>query len=679
MMASVMKNDLPDEDWLVMRARTCAKTDPYAAKAWMITARTLFPQNFSIQFEAYSLEKMAKNVKEAAKLLESLYSSFPHENKLWQEVRSILEALQTDSGEGKSQFLTEIFAAVPTHIQCQMLLSVAEKISDKLEQCRLLLLAMRKFPNLIVEHGLKLIDTLVTAETQAQYQSPVNCYRKLLVCDVLLLVLQRGKQVDIKSKKLFKWLQKAIEFYVSFITHPPCHDLPAPHSPDLMSPTKKSRRITIPGLHDKECVISDPWGNLFKILALIGQNLNWELDSDFFTKSREFQWQHILSLYNRSNQPGSESFGKQILYTTTVLFLECLYSYISSVDPEVFHSGSSSSVPLVMIEAFKSEQTSPPTEPSAKKIKAETPITQIYASKSVPNSPKIIQNFQTAFRCYELLHSSQDLQRDFISLCQNWRMETWSWMGHFQTDMFLYQGSFQEAIRHLQNFSLGSKNKPQLRNSLQLASFFYCMNNYSRACELTLDVIQSLPETSHSVEASNDASSAMFVKTLGRHLVLISCTEAEILPFCIQLLLSCFKEKAFSLRSTDNAVGHMIVLMQYSWPRHEGLFMQAVKKIQKQGHFTYNSFFNYVINIDILEEFAFIQTPEGGKVNLDILPVSAKAIAQQRTVTRGVNKGVKEDFRVTMEKQVRRSDESVEKVIRLFLTEDRNSLLEHLM
>lgn len=48
-MASVGTNELSNEDWLVMRARSCAKTDRYAAKAWMITARTLFPRNFNIQ------------------------------------------------------------------------------------------------------------------------------------------------------------------------------------------------------------------------------------------------------------------------------------------------------------------------------------------------------------------------------------------------------------------------------------------------------------------------------------------------------------------------------------------------------------------------------------------------------------------------------------------------------
>jgi len=51
MMAASSKDDdtISDEEWLVSRARMCIKSDPYAAKSWMITARSLFPHNFTIQ------------------------------------------------------------------------------------------------------------------------------------------------------------------------------------------------------------------------------------------------------------------------------------------------------------------------------------------------------------------------------------------------------------------------------------------------------------------------------------------------------------------------------------------------------------------------------------------------------------------------------------------------------
>jgi integrator complex subunit 10 len=40
---------ISDEEYLVLRAKDALKSDPYAAKAWMLTAKTLFPNNFAVQ------------------------------------------------------------------------------------------------------------------------------------------------------------------------------------------------------------------------------------------------------------------------------------------------------------------------------------------------------------------------------------------------------------------------------------------------------------------------------------------------------------------------------------------------------------------------------------------------------------------------------------------------------
>jgi integrator complex subunit 10 len=42
-------SSISDEAYLVLRAKDCLKSDPFAAKAWMITAKTLFPDNFAVQ------------------------------------------------------------------------------------------------------------------------------------------------------------------------------------------------------------------------------------------------------------------------------------------------------------------------------------------------------------------------------------------------------------------------------------------------------------------------------------------------------------------------------------------------------------------------------------------------------------------------------------------------------
>ncbi|XP_041373547.1 integrator complex subunit 10-like [Gigantopelta aegis] len=658
-----------------MRARGYSKTDHYSAKAWLITARSLYPRCFLIQFESYQLEKSAKNVKDAAKLLEDMLKNFPNESYLWAEVHTILATLQADGVEPKTSFLTEIFAAIPTHIQCRMLLNVAEKIVDVLERCRLLLLAMKKFPDLVSEHGLKLVEMLSVEEKKAAMMSPVNCYRKLLVCDTLPLILEKGRHLDMKPCQLYTWLQRAIEFYVSYITQPASSDTPL--SPDLLSPSKSCKKSpAIPGLLARESQIGDPWSGLFRLLQLVSSHLGWDIESDLFTKSKDYQWHFLLNVFNHAKQaPSSESSQKQILFMSTVVFLQCLNTYISSLDSDTSQGGLRT--PVVLVEGFTSESDEVIAQPKPKRLRSEPVLPQIQPSPSIGNSGNIIENFLTAMKCFELLHSSEELRREFIGLCQNWRVEMWSWMSHFQTDMFIYQGAFQDAVGQLQNFITGAQGKTQVRVSLQLASCFYCLRKFSKACELLLDVLTSLPDGGGTSETAGQRSQG--TSGQGRQLLLMQCTESEVLPYCIQLIITCLKDRIFSAgQCTDMILGHLIILLQFDWPRYEGLFTETVAMIQKQGSFTYNLFFVYIYNLDMLEEFAFLDTKQGGSVKLDILPATAKTIAPQRTVTRGVNKNVREDFKASLEKQLKKTNEPINQMIHTFLKEERTLLLDHL-
>merc|ERR1719500_1581642 len=79
-----------DQEYLVIRARG----DKWEAKTWMLTARAIFPDNFSIQFEAYTSEKEGGHVKESAKCLQSLFDKFPQESNLMQEIEVIMEVLK---------------------------------------------------------------------------------------------------------------------------------------------------------------------------------------------------------------------------------------------------------------------------------------------------------------------------------------------------------------------------------------------------------------------------------------------------------------------------------------------------------------------------------------------------------------------------------------------------------
>lgn len=43
--------EISDEEYVIERAKSTFKDNPAAAKAWMITAKTLYPNNFGVQVE----------------------------------------------------------------------------------------------------------------------------------------------------------------------------------------------------------------------------------------------------------------------------------------------------------------------------------------------------------------------------------------------------------------------------------------------------------------------------------------------------------------------------------------------------------------------------------------------------------------------------------------------------
>lgn len=110
--------------------------------------------------------------------------------------------------------------------------------------------------------------------------------------------------------------------------------------------------------------------------------------------------------------------------------------------------------------------------------------------------------------------------------------------------------------------------------------------------------------------------------------------KSEIVQYCVSVLVACLKERAFKKANEDLAAGHLIVLLQYDWPRHSGLLVEIVDKIRRQGHFTYPLFASYIIQVNILEEFLYLGTDQGNYqyegvdvVNMDIFPTSSTQMA----------------------------------------------------
>ena len=68
-----------------------------------------------------------------------------------------------------------------------------------------------------------------------------------------------------------------------------------------------------------------------------------------------------------------------------------------------------------------------------------------YQSLGVPPSTgasgeiRVIADFLTALKCYELLNSHQNIQKDLQKLLASWRSDTWTWFNEFHIDLSIYQ------------------------------------------------------------------------------------------------------------------------------------------------------------------------------------------------------------------------------------------------
>ncbi|XP_068069265.1 integrator complex subunit 10 isoform X2 [Danio rerio] len=709
-----------DCEFLVKRARELVPQDPYAAKAWLITARTLYPTDFNIQYEMYSIERNAERTSSAGRLLYDIFVNFPEQPVVWREISAITAALRNDSQDKHAQFLKGVFETLPGQVQCKMLLKATEQCFNTLEKAEMLLLLLKRFPESVVQHGVSLGESLLEAESVEDLETPVNCFRKLFVCDVLPLILN-NPEMCLPVSLLYKYLHKAAEFYICYVTREPSADGQMQGSQEvggLKSPGRgRGQRSVIDGLSEKASVVTEPWDRLLEMVGVVGSLCDWQGEKG--SRSYAELLQRVSDLCRFLSAADTDGFSRccsQIVSCCTLVLFHCAFHYVSAVQPSLFQGHSSlSSGPWVLLEDLSSVYADVEVERkhTHKKRKladgrektmssddedvlAKGRGRHIVVSKSeMLNWAETLDHFRTARESWDLLHSHPSLEAEFAKICSAWKTEMWLWFRIFLTDMIIYQGQYRKALSSLALMSSLQlqQNQNQNQNSLQTgsssslenhraviqqASCHYALGEYRLACEKLLEAVGGLlPQNQEFVKNSDEQRKPRSKTRRGNDLRLVPCTSKSILPFCLQLMLACFKLRAFTDNRDDLALGHVIVLLQFDWPQGESLFLKAVDKICQQGSFQYENFFNYVTNIDMLEEFAYLRTTEGGRVQLELLPNQGMLI-KHHTVTRGITKGVKEDFRLAMERQVSRCGENLLMVLHRFCINEKIILIQSL-
>ncbi|XP_029186140.2 integrator complex subunit 10-like isoform X2 [Acropora millepora] len=731
-----------DSQWLVERARqSLRENNPFEAKAWLITAKTLYPKDFGVQYEAYSIERNAERVQEAAKLFYQMFEQFPSSDLLWKEVENFTNALESEVVDKHSKFLTDMFGCLPQHAQRGILLQAAGRCQDCIHKCRMMLLLMRRFPDVIPRNGVNLTEMLIDAGNKEYPSTPVNPYRKLLVCDVLPHLLasnnlkvdvtkQNGKDRDsqddeddssgISVFQVYRWLELSIQFYVACAT---VHNL-VPEGFDTSHGSAVDNSIIAEVLDCK-----GPWVALHELFYLVAKKCGWieickihdRLDPQKYRSSSD-HWSSISELHHKlkkmfkHNLEGDIEKDLQektgVMFAVTILFLQTVWEYCHVVNR--LDSVSSSGVvhPLVLIEdvtednkkSSEGADTSPAPKKKKKKVTSSghgspgkedgknKQMLHVLVDKSCGSvNQSISDDFSVSVDAWHLLNTYTGYKTDFTRLSGEWNMEQWTWLTTFHIDRLIYKGKYKKAVDYLQEqrYSLEQDtlaNQELLaRGAVQLSCCYFQLDDNKRACEEALYALQlflsraspadniTLKRSTSIHQGKLDSSETELSSTSslqGRCLRLIPCTESEVVSFSVRLLLSSLKQRLASEGRNDTLIGHLIVLLQYDWPKEEGTFYELLEKIRDNRGLKYRVFFDYVNNIDILEEFAHLYSD--ASYNLDLIPVTSSG---SRAVTRGVNKGVKEDFRAALERQICRSDDGFEPFLKAFFQDEKESLL----
>lgn len=90
--------------------------------------------------------------------------------------------------------------------------------------------------------------------------------------------------------------------------------------------------------------------------------------------------------------------------------------------------------------------------------------------------------------------------------------------------------------------------------------------------------------------------------------------------------------------------------------------------------FSFPDFTTYIICPDFLEEFMYMYTHES-KIQLE-LNVPTATTHTRRIGTRGADKGIKDEFKQLIRKQMARSNEDIESLIVDFITQQRDLLMK---
>jgi integrator complex subunit 10 len=683
-----MKQASNDEDYLTLRARRKPSLDANGdgeprvgdnaetraqLKSWLVTARLMFPKKFEVQYEAYHFEKEEGRADEAAKHFRQLYLDFGKQSentaKLWAEIDAIVDLLSTPGRE--EAFLCRLFENLPGDAQRELLLAAAFHSKDPIERTKKMLLAMRKYPDLIAKHGGLDCLSFVTSKCKKnlRQQPHVNDLLRLLITEVAPLLIPVSS-LHVEQPALHDLMVLTFEYIFAILTNSKQGNEPV------------------------------PWSDMLKSFVEIGKRMGWTITENLTHLESEDPlavYQKIVSYYqNKSSKDRlQEEVQGQVFYVCTLLFLKSLSTYLWHAQGLDGVAGST------LVEAFITHEANNEMEPQLKRRRTtddERRVPEVtHGDEGEPS--RLVHAFLYAVRYYDLLASDQPL----ISRLQSQVRPPESLILPFYIDMALYQGHFKEALQTARHLPTPTSPGAQCRYHLKVASLYHAAGDHHSMTDQALQALSVLaackPEdpvkgvaasdemvaNSRTPNISRQAKQLTLPTSKLRHAHFLEFNRQSIIAYCTRLMIYGLKEKVMQpIAKNDLALGHIIVLLQHCFPEENDLFYLLMHRIRMSENFSYPIFMSHIIHIEFLEEFSHLMADSTTNVTLDIAPTFTGAPASSTTPgstsrrmgTRGVNRGEKNEIKTAIKKQVMRCYENLDEILLDFVAKNKDSLFQ---
>lgn len=144
-----------DDNFFIKKAKITEQSDSFASKAWILTAKSLSPNNFAVQFEVYKQEKAIQNAAEAAKCFSHIVLTFQKQPpELWQEIIQLMAALRAPETNNKPEdkFYIKMFGHISYDVQNNILKSLKRDSDSSMDYCQFVLLLLKRFPHMTYVH-----------------------------------------------------------------------------------------------------------------------------------------------------------------------------------------------------------------------------------------------------------------------------------------------------------------------------------------------------------------------------------------------------------------------------------------------------------------------------------------------------------------------------------------------